>query len=234
MGFTGQALVIGCALLAPMVFPQTIGPAFLVTNLTAPIAPLPPRPPGPKVIPTSTRTIHSQIRDYKLTTPLLIPEHAQVIIDDAPEAAGGGGITGGTADGIDNGIIGSVPHVGELAILPPPPHPPEPVHTAAAPVPPTVSVRPPRMTQLKMATPIHRVDPIYPKIAKDAHISGTVELLGVLGTDGRIHELKVLRGHPFLITAALVAVRQWIYEPTMLNGLAVEVSAPIIVNFILN
>jgi protein TonB len=61
-----------------------------------------------------------------------------------------------------------------------------------------------------------------------------VELLGVLGTDGRIHELKVLRGHPLLINAALDAVRQWIFEPTMLNGQAVEVSAPITVNFILH
>jgi protein TonB len=61
-----------------------------------------------------------------------------------------------------------------------------------------------------------------------------VELLGVLGVDGRIHELKVVRGHPLLVKAAIEAVRQWVYEPTLLNGQAVEVSAPILVNFILN
>ena len=56
----------------------------------------------------------------------------------------------------------------------------------------------------------------------------------MLGTDGRIHELKVMRGHPLLVGAALDAVRQWIYAPTTLNGQAVEVSAPITVTFILN
>ena len=77
-----------------------------------------------------------------------------------------------------------------------------------------------------MATPIHKVEPVYPALAKQARVSGTVELLGVLGTDGRIHELKVLRGHPLLINAALEAVRQWIFEPTLLNGQAVEVCRP--------
>ena len=96
----------------------------------------------------------------------------------------------------------------------------EPAKPAPAPV------KPPRITQLRMATPIHKVEPVYPALARQARVSGTVELLGVLGTDGRIHELKVLRGHPLLINAALEAVRQWIFEPTLLNGQAVEVAAP--------
>jgi protein TonB len=96
------------------------------------------------------------------------------------------------------------------------------------------SVKPPRVTALRLATPILKVDPIYPALARQARVSGTVELLGVLGTDGRIHELKVLHGHPLLVGAALEAVRQWVFEPTMLNGQAVEVAAPITVNFILN
>jgi protein TonB len=58
-----------------------------------------------------------------------------------------------------------------------------------------------------------------------------VELQGVIGTDGRIHELKVLSGHPILIKAAADAVSQWIYAPTILNGQAVEVAAPITVTF---
>jgi protein TonB len=94
--------------------------------------------------------------------------------------------------------------------------------------------RPPRISVVRLATPIHKVDPVYPVLARQARVSGIVELLGVLGTDGRIHELKVLRGHPLLIGAALEAVRQWIFEPTFLNGQPVEVAAPITVNFILN
>jgi len=52
--------------------------------------------------------------------------------------------------------------------------------------------------------------------------------------DGRIRELKVLSGPPLLVNAAVDAVKQWIYAPTLLNGQAVEVQAPIEVNFILN
>jgi protein TonB len=110
--------------------------------------------------------------------------------------------------------------------------PPEPVHHEAATAP--ASTAPPRITTVKMASPIRRVDPVYPALARQARVSGTVELLGVLGVDGRIHELKVVRGHPLLVKAAIEAVRQWVYEPTLLNGQAVEVSAPILVNFILN
>ena len=56
----------------------------------------------------------------------------------------------------------------------------------------------------------------------------------MLGTDGRIHELRVVSGHPLLITAAMEAAKQWVFAPTILNGQAVEVQAPIQVNFVLN
>ena len=115
--------------------------------------------------------------------------------------------------------------IGEVARIIPMEHPPEVLaRDPVKPAPPPV--KPPRITQLRMATPIHKVEPVYPALARQARVSGTVELLGVLGTDGRIHELKVLRGHPLLINAALEAVRQWIFEPTLLNGQAVEVAAP--------
>lgn len=85
-----------------------------------------------------------------------------------------------------------------------------------------------------MARLVHRVDPVYPAIARQARISGAVELTGVIGVDGHIRELRVVKGHPFLASAALEAVRQWVYEPTLLNGETVEVIAPITVNFLLN
>jgi protein TonB len=85
-----------------------------------------------------------------------------------------------------------------------------------------------------MARLLHRVEPVYPPLARQTRISGTVELTGVVGTNGRIRELRVVSGHPFLAAAALEAVRQWVYEPTLLNGEAVEVIAPITVNFRLN
>jgi protein TonB len=65
-------------------------------------------------------------------------------------------------------------------------------------------------------------------------VSGTVELVGVIATGGRIRELKLLSGNPLLAPAALEAVRQWVYEPTLLNGEPVELIATISVIFRLN
>ncbi|MBV8903384.1 MAG: energy transducer TonB [Acidobacteriia bacterium] len=85
-----------------------------------------------------------------------------------------------------------------------------------------------------MARLVKRIEPVYAAIAKQARVSGTVELTGIIGADGRIRELRVLRGHPLLAKAALDAVRQWIYEATLLNGEPVEVIAPVTVTFRLN
>jgi protein TonB len=81
---------------------------------------------------------------------------------------------------------------------------------------------------------IKKVLPVYPRIAVTARISGTVRLLGVVGKDGTIQQLQVLDGPPLLRAAALDAVRQWVYSPTLLNGKPVEVSAPIDVIFTLS
>jgi len=81
---------------------------------------------------------------------------------------------------------------------------------------------------------VHRVVPAYPPLARQARISGVVQLLGIVGTDGRIKELHVISGHFLLVHAALDAVRQWVYRPTLLNSEAVEVVAPITVTFIMN
>jgi protein TonB len=235
MGFTGQALVIACALLAPLISPQTLGRAFLVTTLAPPGVPPPPLPPGPRVVPRSSHAAPTQIFRNILREPVTIPAISALLVDDPPEAAASGpgvpgGVSNGARNGVHGGIVDSILEAGTR--MAPVARPSE---AAAQPVNPAPTlVRPPRVTALRMAMPIRKVDPVYPALARQARVSGTVELLGVLGTDGRIHELKVLRGHPLLVNAALDAVRQWIFEPTLLNGQAVEVAAPITVNFILN
>jgi protein TonB len=80
---------------------------------------------------------------------------------------------------------------------------------------------------------LSRVIPLYPSLAKQARIQGTVSLLGVIASDGTVRQLRVLSGHPLLVQAALDAVRQWVYRPTLLNGEPVEVQAPIEVHFTL-
>jgi len=76
---------------------------------------------------------------------------------------------------------------------------------------------------------IHRVDPVYPALARQIHLEGTVQLHAIIGRDGTIQSLEVLSGHPLLIQSARDAVRQWRYRPTLLNGEAVEVETSITV-----
>ena len=73
--------------------------------------------------------------------------------------------------------------------------------------------------------------PVYPPLARQARISGTVRLEAVIAFNGAVQSLRVASGHPLLAQAALDAVRQWVYQPTLLNGEPVEVLTQIDVNF---
>jgi protein TonB len=75
--------------------------------------------------------------------------------------------------------------------------------------------------------------PLYPVIAKSARVQGTVRIQAVIAPDGMIGNLKVMSGPPLLINAAIEAVSRWRYQPTLLNGQAVEVLTEIDVIFTL-
>jgi protein TonB len=79
---------------------------------------------------------------------------------------------------------------------------------------------------------VREVAPSYPKLASMAHIAGTVRLKAVIGRDGTVEDLTLISGHPLLIQAAEAAVKQWIYKPTLLNGVPVEVETEIAVHFV--
>jgi len=85
-----------------------------------------------------------------------------------------------------------------------------------------------------MANLIFRVDPVYPPLAMQAHIQGTVVLHAIIAVDGSMKELKVISGPALLIQSALDAVGQWRYRPTLLNGEPVEVDTTISVVFTLD
>jgi protein TonB len=80
---------------------------------------------------------------------------------------------------------------------------------------------------------VTRVSPVYPDLARRAGIEGAVRLAVVIAKDGRIAHIQVNTGHPLLIPAALEAVRQWQYQPTLLNGQPVEVRTDLELNFVL-
>lgn len=86
-------------------------------------------------------------------------------------------------------------------------------------------VAPPAVAEPKQAASvlregklIHRVEPVYPALAKGQRIEGTVNLRATIGPDGLVRSVEVLGGPAPLVPAATQAVRQWRYSPTLLNG----------------
>ncbi len=76
--------------------------------------------------------------------------------------------------------------------------------------------------------------PKYPADAKAARIQGVVSLRAIIGKDGTVQDLSVISGHPLLVPAALEAVRHWVYQPTLLNGVPTEVETQVDINFTLS
>jgi protein TonB len=78
---------------------------------------------------------------------------------------------------------------------------------------------------------VHKVTSQYPPLARQARIQGQVVLQAIIGKDGKIENLQVVRGHPMLNASAIDAVKQWRYKPYLLNGQPAEVETVITVNF---
>jgi periplasmic protein TonB len=126
-----------------------------------------------------------------------------------------GGVPGGVAGGSMGGVLGGV--IGGAGAAPPPPKP---------------NVTRTRVGgAVQAAKLINRVQPIYPPLARQTRISGTVRLHAIIGKDGTVQQLSVESGHPLLVQSALDAVKQWRYQPTLLNGEPVEVDTEIDVIF---
>jgi protein TonB len=139
-----------------------------------------------------------------------------------PEAPAPGpvaeGVPGGVVGGVPGGAIGGV--VGGLPEAPPPPPPPP-----TAPVRVGGNIKPPNK--------LRDVRPQYPQIAQSARVAGIVIIEATISPQGKVTNARVLRGVPLLNDAALDAVRQWEYTPTMLNGVPVPVIMTVTVNFTL-
>jgi TonB family protein len=70
---------------------------------------------------------------------------------------------------------------------------------------------------------IYRVEPVYPELAKRAMINGAVVMVATADEQGLVSDVRVTSGHPLLVEAAVAAVKQWRYSPTLLNGIPVPV-----------
>ena len=89
-------------------------------------------------------------------------------------------------------------------------------------------------TRIDPAMLVHRVEPVYPKLARQLGRAGRVELRAIIATDGTIQSLQVVSGDPLFYQSALDAVRQWRYTPTVLNGEPVEIDTFITVIYNIN
>jgi protein TonB len=133
-------------------------------------------------------------------------------------------VTGGVPDGVLGGVAG-IDAATALFVPAVPPPPPDPPPAPAAPVRPG--------GQIRMPTRITYVAPTYPPLAVSARVEGIVVLDATLDVDGRVTQARVLRSIPLLDQAALEAVRQWRYSPTLLNGVPVPVVMTVTVQFTL-
>lgn len=225
LGFVGELTVVGCLLAIPVIFPQLLPRRQLMSWITAP---LPPPPTIKDAVIPHVRPLKPWIHSAPIWyAPAAVPQ-AVAVLDEPPVEAPG--VLGGR-ESVSNNALG--PLLDSVVRVDAPKRQPE----APAPAPQSgpAPVQQVRVSgALQAARLIHRVEPVYPILARQARVSGTVELAGVIGTNGQIRELRVLNGPALLVQTALDAVRQWIYQPTQLGGKPVEVITTISVIFRLN
>ena len=86
---------------------------------------------------------------------------------------------------------------------------------------------------MRMPVKVRHVNPVYPQEAQDAKVEGVVILEIVVGADGRVEDTRVLRSIPLLDQAAIDAVTEWEFQPTLLNGAPTRVVMTVTINFTL-
>lgn len=216
-----QVGVISIFILIPLIFTDVLPAGQLLSTMLVapppPAAPPPPPPAAPQVVHHIVRIIQAG----KMMAPSVIPKQVKMIKEEElPPDVGAVGVVGGVPGGVPGGQVGGV--LGGIiggtgSTLPPPP----------------------KMQRIRVggnvqsAKLVRQVMPVYPPIAKTAHIQGDVVLHAIIDKDGSVTELQFISGPPILIRAAMDAVRQWRYAPTLLNNEPVQVDTTITVKFTL-
>jgi len=218
--FTGLASVLlhGAALVAVVVVPLLTDDrlpdragevqAFFASPIE--LAPPPPPPPPPSAAPAVVRAAEP-VSSGGFVAPVEVP--TEIVPEAALDLGVEGGVAGGVEGGVPGGLVGGI--VGGLPDAPPPP-PTEPVRVG-------LDVREPRK--------VKDVPPVYPFVAVQSGIEGVVVLECVIDPRGRVVEVNLVKGLPLLDEAAVEAVRQWVYTPTLVNGVPTSVIMTVKVRF---
>lgn len=221
----GHSFVVALLILLPLLYTQAINmPQFERTLL---IAPPPPPPPPPPATVHVIRPPRSFFTAGKLFAPKFIPKKVEQVKEEAPPPeAAVSGVTGGVPGGVPGGQLGGVLGgiLGGSGKGPAAPPPPKPVaHKGPYRV--GGKVQPPKL--------VRQVQPMYPPLARQARIQGDVVIDSVIDTQGKVTQMRVVSGSPLLVQAAIQALEQWRYQPTLLNGQPVAVDMLVTLHFTL-
>jgi protein TonB len=225
---TLHLVVVMVLAIVPMIYTDAIPLAGIHDVLVTPQPPPPPPPTRKFIKVIGVQKILTPVHTGMMTVPSEIPMEIPRIIDSGPDTNSSGDSDAGVPGGVPGGLPGGVPGgLGQWLRTP---------TSATAPAPKEVPVPPMRVRrggEVQQADLIYAPKPAYPVLAKSSRIQGAVVMDAIISKDGTVDNLVVKSGHPLLIQAAMDAVRQWRYRPTLLNGEPVEVITTITVNFTL-
>jgi protein TonB len=207
------ALVITIAILPLLFYDSLPSQEALKAFFVAPLEVAPPPPPPPP--PPAGRAMVRAAPRVQAPTPQGFVAPVEIPNEIKPEDALdlGLGVAGGVEGGVPGGVVGGV--VGGLPTEAPPP--------------------PARVVRIggQIAQPklIRQVKPVYPDLAVQSRVSALVILEAEVDTRGYVKSVKVLRGHPLFDESAIEAVKQWRYQPLLLNGEPTGFILTVTVNF---
>jgi periplasmic protein TonB len=210
-----HAALLAVAIVVPLIATGTMPqvPTVLAFAVPPKLPDVPPPPPAP--VP---RAVATQSQASPDAAPREAPDTIPPEVE-RPPLPGPPGVIGGINVGTGSGV-----HVGTGVNIGPPPPVPQP------PAPPAF-VRP--GGDIKIPRKVHHVAPTYPAIAQQAKVEGTVTIEATIGVDGRVKDARVIGSRPLLDEAAINAVLQWRFTPTLLNGVPVPVLMTVRVTFTL-
>lgn len=197
---------------------------------------------GPREQPRDNRqTIVAPTKDPRSVEPLdqivanlgnSRPPVIQNAFPPGPTTIGGLDVPGGGGPGIPGMPVSTGRDVGSGNVIPEPPKPPDPPKSQPRAV---DNDKPlPVSSTVLQGKAIERVVPVYPELPKRIRLQGEVSLEVIISPKGRVESVRIVSGHPMLVSSALEAARRWRFEPTLLNGVPVRVTGVITFVFKLN
>lgn len=215
-----QVVVLAVPILLSMWFTNALDfRTYTKTLLVGPPPPPPVRPPAAATAMARNAPHRVLIVNGKLLAPRAIPSQIAMLHEEAlpPEPSAPVGVSGGVWGGLPSAAFNAIAPAAKSAPAPPPPEKPlEPIRVGG-------KVTPPQ--------PLYAPQPVYPVLARQARVQGSVVLDATFDAQGLVTSLNVISGPQLLYGAALQAVKSWRYEPVYLNGTPVPFVMEVTVHF---